>query len=330
MTSFLRHTQRLLRTLQDFGLQREKMEVGSNLPDDFDIGVVGDQSFLYIDFETPSFTLCEETTLDDLCYDFSEDERHSFLKTLGYPEERIMIMNHPEATFDREIQFSFGESGFITGIEIDAQRECRPAIKEVKRRYPDLSTDPWEIQKLYDKLNNGNYSTVKRTETAIDALVETALRINIISIQSSHVKAAPLKEHYEEITGRLKRIEAYLLQAPKHQLVSEEEGLRQLYLRRIVEGQFLVFNRRGVQFPYVLATRDELGSAGRIVDTGLYFVATDAAPEPWQKEIIAYHEYVEGRKNHAAAVRTELGLARELGISQRQYYSWVRTVRGKK
>lgn len=310
MKPFLHHAHRVLRTLEDFGLDRRCI-VDQSLSSNPLLVVDAGYSALILDFSDISVYLNEYVTLPD--------------------DDRIL----------RDISLQFSRDGSLRTIGLDVDFEpddkCPPDFLNNKHARTSYSEQPWEVQLLYDELQQTtHYLPKERTEHAIDCFIETALRLGIHLAEPSQ----DLKETTEvdtsdgsqrtlnRVEGLLTLLEDRLVVAPRHILLPEREGLRQLYVQRMAEGRYLIFNHFGVQFPYVLASQEELDhGAGRVVDQRLYFVAEDAAPQLWQKEIIAYHEYVEGIRNHSAAMRAEARLARELKVSERTFYAWRNALR---
>lgn len=333
MNPTLRHMQRILATLQDFGLSPESIHTPTFEDLTFEVIGGGSNLFMTPEQEYPLIVLEELRTVNEIRYQLELSGKETDIL------ERVLErVDYSKAdTIAREVVFYFEQGGLIREITLDGEiRKFDPqhylGQEVLDRLYP------WKVQQLYEELKDGNYSTMEKTDAAIDRLIETALSLDITRARPRSaqnideilkiIKETNGENKDAEIKNALKRIEDRLANANALSLLPEAEGLRQLYLQRINEGRFLLFQHYGLQFPYVLANNAELdGCSGRVVDRGLYFVAEDAAPELWQKEIIAYHEYIESRRGHAAAVRKEIGLARELGISKHVFYSWTNALR---
>ncbi len=87
---------------------------------------------------------------------------------------------------------------------------------------------------------------------------------------------------------------------------------RGFYSSLVSEGALRWAEIKGEKFPYVATTSDRLRNVGRSAG-GLYFVSTDVAKEPWQEQIIAYHERFCQLKSHKFAKQKEKELAKILG-----------------
>lgn len=245
----IQHMQRILRTLQDFGLSHEVIRFNeSNLAyDELEVSVNSNWSTLYMITEQKDLhiTLAELRRVNEI-----RENLESRKETTEILERILERVDYSKTDIiEREVLFHFDKRGLLSEITLDDVGKLDPEHFLGEDVLDALY--PWNVKQLYEELKDGDYSTPEKTNATIDRLIETALQLditnakpitregNLINEILRIIKETHGKNQDTEIKDVLKRLEARLSNSRDLSLVPEAEGLRQLYLQRINEGQYM-------------------------------------------------------------------------------------------
>lgn len=161
-------------------------------------------------------------------------------------------------------------------------------------------------------------------------LINHTVSINYSSIYSdTELEINPNEWHtlpgrFKEESNLIEQLDDYLPKDRESKILRDTIDLdytwQGFYSELIRQGKLRWADILGEQFPYVVTDSSVLGNVGRSVG-GLYFVSVDIAKEPWQEQIVAFHERFHLNGKHEDAVRKERELVSHLG-KYKEYQRW--------
>jgi hypothetical protein len=131
-------------------------------------------------------------------------------------------------------------------------------------------------------------------------------------VASTHRQLSEISSHVRDMKRTLETSGDRML------LLSDGDYLTRLYTAAIQRNadNLRFAECEGEKIPYVLVHSDEIeANVGRVYHN-LYFVARDKAPEPWQQQLVAYHESLCAKIGHENARKREKILAEKIGKAQ--------------